>query len=610
MEKKNNMPPKVDPAVAAAQLLQNPQFMQLFQKAMGDGSEIPDEKDVKGREEWLKKLQSNLQKESEEEMKKKLEQPVTDEEGTWMHVMPEPGFCVKCTTHAAPSKPKEKIFINIVKHPRIAEPMPMDASEIDNDPEMKDSIRFRIPLSCSSGRPDKDKSGQDCRVYDVIVNPLTIQRCGDDPEFRRFVAALSMSWIGQKHEKNLNTDQFTNVNFKCKGTPVVQRIHLRRPGVDANGKQQQQQQSNANQDNKNALNNDIQLPKMAGTATVPQFAAGSGSANRKLVQEVDPKEVSSAAASSTQQKQQQQKPSFVLAKIGSYDWSKHQKPTKNPYFHETVPVEICAEITLQSISSIKEVDVRIHSNGKQLELRWIDDVDDDEDCEPFMVIIFDFPVEEDPVFAKFSKKSHTLTLRFKVKLPDEVELEERRSRAAKEEREKEEAAESSVKKKEQQELEARRTKYDRMQQEERDVMAQRKEFVENINAVQQGAVPPTLKTEIDNMPPDQARLMLMRLESKTRNNDTIDEMLDKMPEDVLFNVCNCIRDKLGLERKKAEEVFSQQLLKNKNADAAAVKEQYEESSGAQGGSEYNFAKKAENLFGVKMMNRYVFALDH
>ena len=163
----------------------------------------------------------------------------------------------------------------------------------------------------------------------------------------------------------------------------------------------------------------------------------------------------------------------------------------------------------------------------------------------------------------------------------------------------------AVKKKEQDAIEARRSKYDRMQQEEQDVMRQRKEFVDNINAVQQGAIPPSLKTEIDNMPPDQAKLMLMRLESKTRNNDTIDEMLDKMPEDVLFNVCNCIRDKLGLERKNPEDVFPTKPTEK-------MKEEFEEANGvaSSGGSEYNFAKKAENLFGVKMMNRYVFALDH
>ena len=109
------------------------------------------------------------------------------------------------------------------------------------------------------------------------------------------------------------------------------------------------------------------------------------------------------------------------------------------------------------------------------------------------------------------------------------------------------------------------------------------------------------------MPPDQARLMMMRLEGKVRNGDGIDEMLDKMPEDVLFNVCNCIRQKLGLELRKMEESIVQN---NKISKAEAAKEEFEESCGKNNGAEYNFAKKAENLFGVKMNNRYVFALDH
>ena len=52
----------------------------------------------------------------------------------------------------------------------------------------------------------------------------------------------------------------------------------------------------------------------------------------------------------------------------------------------------------------------------------------------------------------------------------------------------------------------RRAKYDRIQNEERDVMRQRREFVENIQAIQEGSIPPMLRKEIEEMPKAQAQV--------------------------------------------------------------------------------------------------------
>jgi hypothetical protein len=98
--------------------------------------------------------------------------------------------------------------------------------------------------------------------------------------------------------------------------------------------------------------------------------------------------------------------------------------------------------------------------------------------------------------------------------------------------------------------------------------------------------------------------MLLRLETRTRNGDGLDQLLDTLPEEALFATCNCLRDRLGLETKqppvpKKKQPTADDDEEGAGAGASAIKN-----------TEYNSANKAENLFGVKMYNRYLFALDN
>lgn len=607
----------------AAKLLQSPEFMKMFQVAMGIGPSgegvednlPPPEGDPK-REQWLKNMQQKLHEQAQAEMKQRLEQVQTDEDGTaWMLILPETkhGFCIK-TKLISGEHAGRKVFINICHHSRIAEPEPMAAHEYEGDLDMKDSFKYRIPLSCGACRLDTDKGGQPCHVYDVVVNPATLVRCADDREFRRFVCAIAMHWVSQKHEKHLNADEFTNMNFKTKGSPDVQRIHARTAAAAS----------------PNAMNNDIKLPGSSNGPTVPQFQSSSKKTG-PLVMEVDPADVermnakkrnqqeqgagaaaggaagapSSPSASTQHGENGSTKPTFVVNKVGNYDWSTHPKPTKNPYFHETVPAEFGVEVQLtDKTASIKEVDVRIGAKNKSVELRWIDEVDENEDCEPFLTVPLPCPIDDTPTSAKFSKKTRVLSLGLRVALPDEVEMEQRAAAAHKAEQEAEAAADGAKRSAEQKALDERRAKFERMQKEEASVMQQRKDLVENLRAVQEGSVPPALREEIDSIPKEQAQIMLARLESKRRNNDAIDKLLDMLSDDALYATTVALRDKLGLEQLK-------------RPDPPAKKEATPPVAAEDGGvdvsedhREYNLANKCENLFGVKMYNRYVFALDH
>jgi hypothetical protein len=537
---------------AGEALLKNPQFLEMFQRAMGD-EKMPEEGDPK-REQWLKNLQKKLSDEAEKETQRKLETPVTDEEGEWMWIVPEAGFCIKAGTE----KRDKKVFINICKHARIAEPMPI--AEEDAEPEMKDAVKFRIPLSCGAARPDSDKKGSPCVVYDVIVNPKTIERCGQDNEFRRFVAALCLSWIKQKSEPQLDADQFTNINIKCKGQPQMQRIRLSHPAAGGN---------------RNAMQDEIKLPGQKGAASAPNKAATSVS--KPLIMEIVP---------------DAPKPTSSVKHEGNYDWSRHKQPTKNSFFREVVPKFLDVTMELPGITTIKELEVNLV--GRHLKL--IGDA-------PYYEVALPFPVTDTPETSKFVRSTGKLTLRLVVELPDEIVDEERRRKEHAASLDAETEEERKKRLEHEKLIQERRERLDRIEREERDIMEQRKSLVENMSAMQEGRLPPTLQKEIDEMPPEQARSMMMRIENKVRRGDSIDDLMDKLPEDALENVVLHIRQRLGLavpEKAKAKNAAAAKAADEAAPPAAEMPKPVE----------YNFAKKAEQLCGVKLENRFVFALEH
>nr|CCC93003.1 conserved hypothetical protein [Trypanosoma congolense IL3000] len=576
-----------DAQSAGAALLQNPQFMEIFQRAIGGEEnikDIPPEGDPR-REKWLSDLQKKIQEESMKNAKAKLEEIQSDENGQWMYVVPEPGFCVKCTVAGG-----GKVFVNVCQHERIAEPIPMD----DGD---EAEVKFRIPLSCGQARADTDKSGRPCKVYDVIVNPSTITRGTKDPDFRCFVISLCIHWIKQKSEPTLNLQEYRNMNFRVKGTLEPQRIRLSSVPKSAN-----------------ALGDEIRLPRNASAAS-PVTNVGGRSGTGKLVQEVSdaPPPKVEQGPSPTAAPCETQKPSVVkLESEGTYDWSTHKKPTINPYFRETVPAAYLVEIHIPTVSMIAEVDVRL--TPKSIDLHYVDTEDDT----PFLTVPFPYPVDEDSPEAKFVKKTHILKLKLCVKLPDETSelgtkadvdvtlIEEEEKRLEREKREKE--------------FLERQQKIQRLREEEESVMRERKAYVKNLTAVQQGEIPPDLKEEMEKLPPGQLSIMLHRLESGSRKGDSIDSMLEKFPQPMIDSICRFIRDKLGLEQRHKDD--GKRDAQNPSAgaprgspttcsnDSAPKGDAMDKVvSEEKGRIEYNFAKKSEKLFGVPFQNRYLFALD-
>ncbi|KAG8346485.1 putative pre RNA processing PIH1 Nop17 [Trypanosoma vivax] len=580
----------VDVQTSGAALLQNPQFMELFQRALGGEdklSDMPPEGDPR-REKWLRELQAKIREESTKALRSKLEEVQSDENGQWMYVLPTPGFCVKCTLAGG-----GKVFINVCQHERIAEPVPME------DDESSDEIKFRIPLSCGQARAEVDKSGKPCKVYDVIVNPATVNRCTQDHDFRCFVISLCIHWIKQKNEPTLNSDEYRNMNFRAKGTLEPQRIRLSTAPKAAN-----------------ALGDEIRLPSNGAASTVT-FVGGRGGTG-KLIEELSGPTVTPPCTTSTpspavnQRASDDSKPSILkLQGEGIYDWSTHAKPALNPHIRENVPAYYALEIYIPTITVIAEVDVRVSS--KCVTLLYVDA----EDGEPFLSVPLDYPIDEDTPDAKFVRKTRVLKLKLRVQLPDETS--QSRTKADRDAIEIEEEERQREQQKRDKELLEHRQKIQRIREEEENVMRERRNYVEDLAAVQGGEVPPTLREEVDKLPPEQLTVMLGRLETRARAGDSVDVMLEKFPEAMVDSICSYIRSKLGLQQrpgKGEDKAMEDACTKEQMAAAPSVSGLHSAESVSKGPVvevdgriEYNFAKKSEKMFGVAFHNRYLFALD-
>mmetsp|Transcript_32970 Transcript_32970/g.57911 ORF Transcript_32970/g.57911 Transcript_32970/m.57911 type:complete len:327 (+) Transcript_32970:1557-2537(+) len=116
-----------------------------------------------------------------------------DDEGG-MVITPDKGYVIKTSdVHT-----KEKVFINVCSHTVI------DAPEQKDLPDNQDSVGLRVPLSLGPPRPDFDKKGNICTVFDVIVNPSVLSASKKDPVYRQLLVELSFTYITQKHSRELS----------------------------------------------------------------------------------------------------------------------------------------------------------------------------------------------------------------------------------------------------------------------------------------------------------------------------------------------------------------------------------------------------------------------
>mmetsp|Transcript_9223 Transcript_9223/g.10683 ORF Transcript_9223/g.10683 Transcript_9223/m.10683 type:complete len:552 (+) Transcript_9223:67-1722(+) len=114
-----------------------------------------------------------------------------------LRVFPEPAFVIKTKDHKG-----EKIFINICKSELIQKTS--TKKHLADDGSEQEGMN--VPLSLGPPRLDKDKSGSDCLVYDIIVNPEIIEQINEDKTgaTRNFLCELGIQYVEQKYKCKLD----------------------------------------------------------------------------------------------------------------------------------------------------------------------------------------------------------------------------------------------------------------------------------------------------------------------------------------------------------------------------------------------------------------------
>eukprot|EP01062_Namystynia_karyoxenos_P060812 TRINITY_DN5253_c0_g1_i1.p1 TRINITY_DN5253_c0_g1~~TRINITY_DN5253_c0_g1_i1.p1 ORF type:complete len:620 (+),score=273.68 TRINITY_DN5253_c0_g1_i1:76-1935(+) len=592
-------------------------FMDKFRKAVGE-EDIPDAaKDKEGHLAFIKRIQERLAEDALKEHTKEGK-VFEDKDGQWTFTLPEPAFCIKATDQSR----RKKIFINICRSAAIAEPMPMTPGEAADSGIQDEGLQFRVPISIGPSRVDSDKSGKPAIVYDIAVNPLTLSKADADPEFKRLLCALCLYGLAQKHEPELNTDEYKTPNLKVKGTPVVQRIRIQKKksnifnneiALPGDEKRQQQQPApdaapqpkiqvvgeesekadgpspakpgsgtDALWDSYTAAQKDLQADIEAALAEAK--IAPPGSAPPQLAEDAAPKR------------------RVDVDEEGEYNWSAHKCPAKNAYWQARARVPAALTVT----AHLPEVQATIRECAVDVtpqRLR-VCGVDDEDQSAPYVELEFKYPVDPDAVKARFVKKKQLLTLTVPVRLPDENVQERERKEAF----QREEQAEREKKEREEAEEEKQRAelraKYDRVKKDQEEQQTFNKSLVDAAKKINEGALPEELQKMVDDLPAEEARTLMSRLMDGKKRGDNVDDLLDKLPRPAIENMIDAIRAKLGLA--KRPEVIEAE--KRRKAVEQQQKEQKEKEDDPNWFG-YGGDRAAEKLFGFKFRNRYLFGLD-
>ncbi|CAM9119874.1 unnamed protein product [Ectocarpus sp. 6 AP-2014] len=136
-------------------------------------------------------------------------------------ISPRPGFVIKTKL----VDKGMKVFVNVCQHERIGE-----SSMVKKlDKEGQEVEGLNIPMSVGPPSVDKDNAGLECIVYDVIINPKTIEECGADKTGgqRDWVCHLAMQSVMSKHDCRLDPKyKLPKLTFKGNKEegPAKQRI--------------------------------------------------------------------------------------------------------------------------------------------------------------------------------------------------------------------------------------------------------------------------------------------------------------------------------------------------------------------------------------------------
>lgn len=141
-------------------------------------------------------------------------------------INPQPGFVIKTTVNG-----KEKTFINVAQCDRVGRP----TSSSGHDKDGSRGLHWSLPYTQSAARPDTDRQGQLCSVYDVVFHPDTLHLAAKNPQFRQMVADTACDAVQSAFGVRLDmvNRKYPKIQFKGAAQSTIIRKRSEHPPPDA-----------------------------------------------------------------------------------------------------------------------------------------------------------------------------------------------------------------------------------------------------------------------------------------------------------------------------------------------------------------------------------------
>ncbi|XP_064080335.1 PIH1 domain-containing protein 1-like isoform X1 [Macrobrachium nipponense] len=232
-------------------------------------------------------------------------------------IKPKVGLCVKTR-----DEEKNKVFINVCTSDAIPTPEDISDEELISILESEEPSDFRVPMSIGQPHHEKDKSGESCVAYDVVISPEFFSKMTNNPLFNNFFMVATLEGIEEKYSLRLDKNGWTVLkNKKYHGTMPEQAVRTTMPLVQELSKVRHWETK------------DLPGPSKAKSETSP-------ATNKPLISEVSSKKI------------QKVKPKFVLEKIG---------------FEEITTLQ--AKVELPEMISGQDIDVAVGEDRLVVETR-------------------------------------------------------------------------------------------------------------------------------------------------------------------------------------------------------------------------------------------------
>lgn len=357
----------------------DPEFQKLFNEY---AQEISDPANRKMYEEEILKMEEG--RDSPPSASPTRGQPQHD----LAFIDPEPEYVLKVRTA---EDARTKVFINICKHEIIDKPF---CEKVQQTSSSKSSC-WSIPYATSSqARPDFDKEGRPCKVYDVVFNTNTLYMAQRNAKFKELVEDTALDAAEKFCRLNnvmLDRKSVQRPNLVYKGTPKTMTIRKQNSSKYSGGAKGEDSNTENSRECSGSLTSSLK-----GTNTTDKECSTKSPIINGSQQD-----------SQSSQDSEYQIPKYTVKHRGYLDIQDFCNSKRS---FNTRPKELLVIVELPLLDSAANIELDIFASSLELV--------SEKPAKYKLVVNLPFAIMESGGSAKFDRSSHQLTVTLPVKPPE------------------------------------------------------------------------------------------------------------------------------------------------------------------------------------------------